>query len=125
MTNRRTTFVAVPAIAALFAAGAASSAMAQTVVMQPVQVAPTAVVIAPSAPPAPQTEVIPAPPVAATVTTYWEPGHWNWNGASWVWIAGQYTQRVQQPTVTATWVAGQWMQQADGGYVWVAGHWQS
>ncbi len=125
MMNRRTTLFAVPTIAALLGAGAASSAMAQTVVMQPVQVAPAAVIVAPTAPPAPQTEVIPAPPPTATVTTYWEPGHWNWNGASWVWMAGQYTQRVQQPAVTATWVAGQWVQQPDGGYVWVAGHWQS
>jgi hypothetical protein len=59
------------------------------------------------------------------VTTYWQPGHWNWNGSSWVWVDGAYMQRVQQPTSTAVWVPGQWVQQSGGGYIWVTGHWQS
>ena len=125
MLNRRATYVAVPAIAALLGAGAASSAMAQTVVTAPVTVSPAAILVAPTAPPAPMAETVPPPPAGATVTTYWQPGHWNWNGASWVWVEGRYEQRVVQPAPTAVWVPGQWVMQASGGYVWVAGHWQT
>ena len=138
MLRQRTTMLVVPAVIAVLGAGAASQAMAQTVVTAPVQatvvmtptvpvqVAPaTTVVMAPTAPPAPLTETVPAAPATATVTTYWQPGHWNWTGATWQWVDGAYMQRVQQPTVTAVWVQGQWVVQADGSYAWVAGHWQS
>jgi hypothetical protein len=126
MLNRRTAFIALPAAAALLGAAAALPAAAQVVVTAPVQLAQSTIVVAPSAPPPPQVEAIPAAPSTATVTTYWQPGHWNWNGASWVWVDGTYMQRVQQPSAAATWVPGQWVQQtAGGGYVWVAGHWQS
>jgi len=137
MLRQRTTLLAVPALAALLGAGAVSHATAQTVMTAPVQativmtptvpvqVAPTtSVVMAPMAPPAPLTETVPAAPATATVTTYWQPGHWNWDGATWVWADGAYMQRVQQPTVTAVWVPGQWLMQTDGSYAWVAGHWQ-
>jgi hypothetical protein len=139
MLHRRASYFAVPAIAALLGAGVASQAAAQTVttypgqtqtttqttVTAPAQLAQSAIVVAPAAPPPPQVEAAPPPPATATVTTYWQPGHWNWNGASWVWIDGAYMQRVQQPTATAVWVPGQWVQQTTGGYVWVAGHWQT
>ena len=125
MSRRRTAFVALPAIAALLGAAVAAPATAQVVVTAPIQLAQATVVVAPTAPPPPQAETVPPPPTTATVTTYWQPGHWNWNGSSWVWIDGRYEQRVTQPTPTATWVPSQWMQQTPGGgYVWVAGHWQ-
>jgi hypothetical protein len=126
MWHRRAIYLAVPAMAALIGAGAASQAAAQTLVTTPGQVTQTTTtVMAPTAPPPPQTEAIPPPPASATVTTYWQPGHWNWNGASWVWVDGNYMQRVQQPTATAVWVQCQWVQQSGGGYVWVVGHWQT
>jgi len=125
MLLKRTAFLALPAIALFAGAAATSPTSAQTVVTAPIQLAQSTVIVAPSAPPPPQTEPVPAPPTGGTVTTYWQPGHWNWNGASWVWIDGSYTQRVQQPSTAATWVPGQWMQQSTGGYVWVDGHWQS
>jgi hypothetical protein len=125
MLHRQATFLVVPAIAALLGACAASQATAQTVVTAPVQLAPSTVIVAPSAPPAPQTETVPPPPASATVVSYWQPGHWDWNGSSWVWVEGSYIQRVLQPTATAVWVPGQWVMQASGGYVWVAGHWQT
>ena len=134
MLHRRVTMLAVPAVAALLGAGAASaqtvmpySAQTQNVVTAPVQLAQSTstIVVAPAAPPPPQTETMPPPPATATVTTYWQPGHWNWNGASWVWVDGTYMQRVQQPSTTAVWVPGQWVQQNTGGYVWMAGHWQT
>jgi hypothetical protein len=125
MLNRRTAFFALPTAAALLGTAAAFPAVAQTVVTAPVQLAQSTVIVAPAAPPPPQVETVPAPPSTATVTTYWQPGHWNWNGASWVWVDGAYMQRVEQPTASATWVPGQWVMQATGGYVWVAGHWQT
>jgi hypothetical protein len=138
MLRQRTTMLAVPAVVALLGAGAASQATAQTVVTAPVQATvvmtptvpvqmtpATTVVVAPTAPPAPLTETVPTAPATATVTTYWQPGHWNWTGATWQWVDGTYMQRVQQPTVNAVWVQGQWAVQTDGSYVWVAAHWQS
>jgi hypothetical protein len=135
MLHRRASYLAVPAIAMLLGAGVASQATAQTVmtypvqtqttVALPVQLAQSTIVVAPTAPPAPQVETVPPPPNTTTVTTFWQPGHWNWNGASWVWVDGTYMQRVQQPSSTAVWVPGAWIQQATGGYVWVAGHWQT
>jgi hypothetical protein len=126
MLHQRATCLAVPAIAALLGAGVASQASAQTVVTTPAQVTQTTTTVeAPTAPPPPQAETVPPPPATATVTTYWQPGHWNWNGESWVWMDGSYVQRVQQPSATAVWVPGQWVAQSGGGYVWVAGHWQT
>ncbi len=125
MLLRRTTLFVVPAIAALAGTAAVAPVMAQTVVTAPVELTQATVLVAPSAPPPPQVETVPPPPTAATVTTYWQPGHWNWNGSSWVWVDGAYMQRAQQPSPAAVWVPGQWAQQATGGYVWVAGHWQS
>jgi len=124
MLYRPATFVAVPALAALLGTAVVLPAAAQTDATAPVQLTQSTVIVAPSAPPPPQTETIPAPPTTATVTTYWQPGHWNWNGSSWVWVDGSYMQRVQQPDSAAVWVPGQWNQQAGGGYVWVTGHWQ-
>ncbi len=125
MLHRQATIFVIPAVAALLGAGAPSRAMAQTVSTAPFQLTQSTVIVAPTAPPAPLTETVPAPPASATVTTYWESGRWNWNGSSWVWIEGHYVQRVQPPAATAVWVPGQWVVQADGGYVWVAGHWQT
>jgi hypothetical protein len=78
------------------------------------------VVIAPTAPPPAQVEVIPAPPATATQVLVWQPGHWSWNGAVWSWIPGQYTARPQAGSV---WVPGQWIQQDNGEYAWIPGHW--
>jgi hypothetical protein len=93
---------------ALLGTGALSSAGAQSTI-----------VVAPSAPPPPRVETVPPPP---TTTAYWEPGHWNWNGVSWVWMDGMY---VTRPSTTAIWVPGQWILSPGGGYTWQAGHWQS
>jgi hypothetical protein len=132
MLRQRTTLLVAPAIAALLGAGAMAHAMAQTIVTAPVQTtivplqtAPaTTVVVAPMAPPAPLSETVPVAPATATVTTYWQPGHWNWNDGAWTWVNGAYLQRVQQPTVAAVWVPGQWVMQTDGSYAWMTGHWQ-
>lgn len=125
MLYRPTVILALPTLATLIGIAAIAPASAQTDAAPTYQLAQATVVVAPNAPPPPQTETIPPPPATTSVTTYWQPGHWDWNGASWVWTAGSYVQRVQQPTATATWVPGQWVQQSSGGYVWIAGHWQT
>jgi hypothetical protein len=67
--------------------------------------------------PAARVEVIPPAPSVAVV---WEPGHWQWNGASYEWVPGHYVERA---AVTGTqWVTGHWENRA-GGWVWVPGHW--
>jgi hypothetical protein len=76
--------------------------------------APT--VLAPTAPPPPQTEV---PPPAPSPSYVWEPGHWLWNGIQYVWQSGRY---VERPTVSATYVGGHWERHPNG-WVWVEGHW--
>lgn len=76
------------------------------------------IVVAPTAPPPPQVETIPAPPASIDV---WTPGHWSWSGTNWAWVQGQYMAR---PAPQATWVPGHWEGQSTG-YVWVAGHWSS
>jgi hypothetical protein len=79
----------------------------------------TTEIIAPSAPPAPEAETIPPPPSSVV---YWQPGRWNWTGASWAWIPGQY---VQRPQPQAVWQPGHWQQAANGaGWQWIDGHWE-
>lgn len=118
MSTRRI-YLAVPAF--IFAAGTAS-ALAQSVqVISPAPVpVQSQVIIAPSAPPPPRVETIPAVPPTEAQVMYWRPGHWTWDGASWSWVQGQY---VQRPTPQAVWEPGHWLQQPTGGYIWVDGRW--
>nr|WP_283949748.1 hypothetical protein [Limobrevibacterium gyesilva] len=85
---------------------------------QPVQSREAPVIIAPTAPPTPQVEVIPAAPSQVVV---WQPGRWGWNGSGWEWVPGAY---VQRPQPAALWEPGHWDASPTGGYVWVAGHWR-
>jgi WXXGXW repeat (2 copies) len=128
MLSRSIVAAAVPALALAAGVGLAQPAAAQRAgqgelpdAAPPFVLAQNVVVVAPSAPPAPQTEVIPAPPADNATMAYWQPGHWTWNGATWVWVGGNY---VMRPQPTAVWVPGQWAQDASGSYRWVDGHWQ-
>lgn len=124
MSHRYMTFLAAPALAVLLGTGAAHHATAQTVVTVPAyRLAQSTVIVAPTAPPPPETETVPPPPAGETTYT-WQPGHWDWNGKAWVWTAGTYVQRIAPPAPSAVWVPGQWQAQPAGGFVWVAGHWQ-
>ncbi|HEY1933617.1 MAG TPA: hypothetical protein VGG99_16515 [Acetobacteraceae bacterium] len=111
MTNRTLTRFAFGAVTAIAVAGASLTASAQSTV-----------VIAPSAPPPPRVETIPAPPTADAQVMTWHAGHWMWNGSNWSWEEGHY---VQRPAPTAVWEPGHWSQESSGGYVWVDGHWRS
>jgi hypothetical protein len=93
--------------------------IAEQVARPPVQLAQAAVIIAPTAPPAPQVETVPPPPSADPAMT-WETGHWSWTGTDWAWAHGQY---IVRPAPAAVWVGGHWDRQPNG-WAWVDGHWQ-
>lgn len=123
MSYRSPVYLTLPVLAVVIGGGTLGPAVAQTsvyAVQPPGQQVQNVVVLAPIAPPAPMIETPPPPPIGSR-EAYWRPGHWNWNGASWVWSAGTY---VMPPRSSVVWVPGQWVVQATGGYAWVNGHWQ-
>lgn len=67
-------------------------------------------------PPAPPETAPPGTPPSAD--TFFVPGHWQWNGAGYAWVAG-YWARVQPGYV---WVAPHY-QWTPGGYLFIAGYW--
>ena len=79
------------------------------------QGAPT--LVAPTAPPPPQVEVIPVAPGPQYV---WVGGYWGWNGGAWVWMGGRW---VVRPAGGVVWVNGHWARHGHT-YIWVGGHWR-
>ena len=129
MTYRHLAYLCFPALAFMAGTAAAAPAVSQAtpgaapdVVTVPIQLVQQTVIVAPSAPPAPQTEAVPPPPVTTGQQAYWQPGHWSWTMSGWVWVGGVYVTPSQPATA---WVPGQWVSQPGGGYVWMDGHWQS
>lgn len=73
------------------------------------------------APPPPQAEVVPAPPVAGPGAYWaWRPGFWRWNGRRYIWVPGHY---ARAPRAAAVWAPGAWVF-VGGRYVWHPGHWR-
>jgi WXXGXW repeat (2 copies) len=73
----------------------------------------------PPVPPA-KSETIPLPPVSGT-EQLWEPGHWDWNGHGYDWIAGQWIARGGRST---TWQPGYWaVNKQTQTWTWRPGHW--
>lgn len=74
----------------------------------------------PDHPPVPplRAEQVPAPP-RASVTLIWQPGHYDWNGSGYTWIAGQWIDRGGRSSL---WQDGYW-RQVSGRSVWVPAHW--
>ena len=70
------------------------------------------------APPPTQVEIIPKPPVSATPLV-WQPGHYEWNGAGYVWYPGQYVPQAGHGTL---WQPGYWAN-TGGAWSWQPGHW--
>ena len=83
-------------------------------------VIPPVVVIAPTAPPPPQVEVVPQMPSGQEKVLVWQPGRWTYQNSTWIWTAGSY---VYRPEGATTWVPGRWELQPNGAYVWVEGKW--
>jgi hypothetical protein len=77
-------------------------------------------VIAPPYPPVPppQAEMIPKPPVSEQ-PLIWQPGHWDYTGASYAWTGGAWVLRAGHGTA---WQDGYWTQ-VNGAWSWVAPHW--
>lgn len=65
--------------------------------------------------PARRAEVIPPAPRGAVV---WQPGHYQWDGAAYVWVPGRYVARR-----AGRWERGHW-QRAGGRWVWVPAQWR-
>lgn len=68
--------------------------------------------------PAPRAEMVPAPPVSP-VLLIWRPGHYDWDGTGYAWVAGQWVERAGHGTL---WQDGYWQPQGLGS-VWVPAHW--
>ena len=71
----------------------------------------------PAVPPV-RAEQVPAPPASQT-TLIWQPGHYDWTGASYVWIPGAWVERAGRGTL---WQDGYW-RRVNGQPVWVPAHW--
>ena len=115
---------ALPAMVAALALAAPAAAGAQTVLPQPVIVAPS--VLQPTAPVAEDDEYYydygtPVRLVPVPQTAIWIPGHYNWDAdsQSYVWLDGEF---VQPPHPGAHWVDGHW-RETPTDWLWVAGHW--
>jgi hypothetical protein len=78
----------------------------------------TAIAVAPTAPPPPEVETPPLAPPGANLV--WDPGHWNWNGSNFVWVAGTF---IERPAATAALVPGHWEQRVDG-WDWIPATWE-
>ena len=65
--------------------------------------------------------VVPLPPPPGD-RYVWEPGHWHWTGAQYVWFRGEY---VIRQVGFHNWVVGRWVwsPQAEH-WVWRPAHWE-
>jgi hypothetical protein len=73
-----------------------------------------AVIIAPTAPPAPRVEVVPAPRSGYV----WDQGRWRWAHGRYVWVPGHW----QAVRPGHHWVPGHWVH-GRRGWRWMEGHW--
>ncbi len=83
----------------------------------PYRPAPVVAVPYPAIPPL-REEVRPPPPRGPRLV--WQPGHWQWNGAEYVWNEGRW---LPQRVVTQRWEPGQWVDRG-GRWVWVEPGWR-
>jgi hypothetical protein len=111
MNNSKRVFLRTGAVAT-------AAALLGGCVVAPVGPVPVAEgpVYAPSAPPPPQYEAIPAAPFVGAV---WIGGFWNWSGGRYAWAPGHYAR----PRPGYHWQPRQWARNPRGG--WEAhGGWQ-
>lgn len=94
-------------------------AIATSVALKAAQAQLQAEIIVPTAPPPPRVEVVPVLPPERVEREVWRPGHWQWNGHEYVWVAGHY---VERPRRGAVWVPGRWERRPHG-WVYLEGHW--
>lgn len=78
---------------------------------------PQVMATAPAPPPALPADPQPLPPVSA-IPLVWQPAHYDWTGASYLYVPGRYIEQAGH----TRWAAGWWS--LDGGrWVWVPAHW--
>lgn len=109
---------------------ALSSGCYATVRTRPVYVQPVATATVSTAPvqqgvvvyqaPPPQRAVVAVRPAAPINGAVWVDGHWQWNGAQYVWVQGFWLQ----PRAGAVYVQPRWEQRGRG-YVYVEGSWRA
>ena len=68
--------------------------------------------------PPPKEELVPVPP-QSSVPLIWQPGHYDWNGAGYIWVPGRWVGRAGHGTL---WQDGYWRREGNA-YVWVPAHW--
>lgn len=68
--------------------------------------------------PPPLAEQVPAPP-RVRVTLIWQPGHYEWDGRTYLWQPGAWVERAGHGTL---WQDGYW-QRRGAQSVWVPAHW--
>ena len=68
--------------------------------------------------PPPRAEQVPVPP-RSDVVQIWQPGHYDWTGATYVWMPGEWVDRAGRGSL---WQDGYW-RQTPAGQVWTPGHW--
>ncbi len=74
--------------------------------------------VEPPAVPPIRAERIPLPP-ASNATQIWQPGHWDWEGQSFVWLEGEWVPRAGHGPL---WQDGYWRR--DGSrFTWMPAHW--
>lgn len=70
--------------------------------------------------PVPPPRFEPAPPPPPGARHVWQPGHWRWTGAGWVWIGGHYVVRHHR---WHQYVPGHWARRGPQ-WVWIPAHWR-
>lgn len=108
--NHRRSLLAVSLTGLVLAAASLSGCV--VVPARPYYASPAVV---PVAPPAPEVEVIGAPPVAGYI---WLGGYWGWAGGRHVWINGHW----EAPRAGYRWVPHAWVREP-GGWRMHEGHW--
>ena len=69
--------------------------------------------------PPPREERVPPPRGPREI---WEPGHWQWNGRRYIWVAGHYVERRPQ---YGHYEPGHWVwAPGQNRYVWRSAHWE-
>jgi len=72
-------------------------------------------------PPAPVSQPQEYPPPQPSVNAVWVRGHYEYTGSGYRWEPGRWET---PPAGLHTWVEPTWQPAANGGYVYVRGHWQ-
>ena len=116
MRTKNSASILVVTLAAAWLAGCVERRVVY--VREPVLVPPPATdqTVITTSPPAPQVEIVGAPPGPEYV---WVPGCWEWRGR-WVWTGGRW---AMGPHPHAAWIPGRWVRRGHD-WVWIRGYWR-